>query len=346
MNPTEEETKKVIRVSKKKFIGFIVLLIIPGLFLVVINFLTSSASLSTTSIASIPSIPSLGGMMDYYPTNPPIYQGGSSIRDTREFLKTSYSATIKTRDVSGVVTEVKNIVKGADGRIDNISSSEKNGYVSFVVEKSKFDAFRNEIEAITHQKLYAENISSQNLLGQKQGIEVQKKNIETSLADLQKQEADLVAKHTQTLTVLTKNLTDAVNELAFHRRKVAVAMSTTTDNQTMALLLNLENKLVQKESVQRQNIAQENASYEALRQNLESNIASSKTSLVDNTKQDVAFADNVETVNGSVSVRWVSYWEIADIYSPISPTIIIIVFVIGLWVYLKRKGVIPSLVLV
>jgi Ca2+/Na+ antiporter len=111
--------------------------------------------------------------------------GNPSISDTREFLKTSYASEIKTRDVSDTVKDVKNSVKGADGRIDSLESSEKYGYISFVVPKSKFEAFRDEIESLTHEKLYTEDISSKNLLTQKQGIEEQETDVNYRLTNIQ-----------------------------------------------------------------------------------------------------------------------------------------------------------------
>jgi hypothetical protein len=59
-------------------------------------------------------------------------------------------------------------------------------------------------------------------------------------------------------------------------------------------------------------------------------------------KQDNQFADNIETVNGSVRITWISMWQMVKIFSPIHPTFIIIILGIVLGVFLNRKGKIPK----
>jgi hypothetical protein len=79
------------------------------------------------------------------------------------------------------------------------------------------------------------------------------------------------------------------------------------------------------------------------KQNLDNLIANSNNNLTNINKQDSQFTDNIETVNGSINVNWVSLWEIATIFSPISPVIIIIILIILIWIILKRSGFIPRI---
>ena len=55
------------------------------------------------------------------------------------------------------------------------------------VGKTNFDKFKDDIESITNEKLITEDISSQNLLQQKQGIEGAQKIVDGNLASLKKQ---------------------------------------------------------------------------------------------------------------------------------------------------------------
>ena len=197
-----EKTKKVIKISKRKIIFFGIIIVIVGIIFLgfklfkqreVINY----GSNKTNDVAIMPtsSENSKYAYPSYYPM--PYPQNNPTVNDTREFLKTSYNTEIKTRNVSDVVHEVKNIVRDAEGRVDGSSENPKNGYVNFVVPKSNFEDFKYEIGSITNKKLIIENVSSENLLRQKQSIEEQQKTANNSLTQLQQQQKDLASKHTQ-----------------------------------------------------------------------------------------------------------------------------------------------------
>jgi len=341
MNSSSEQ--RTIKISRKKSIIAIVVLLV----ILVIWFFTR-----TTSFTSSYSPRDIGPITNNYPTaammpvpSPyPPYRDTqtSSISDTREFLKTNFGADIKTRDVPAVVTNVKNIIKGADGRIDSISSSDKSGRISFVVAKSKFDDFKIEIEAITNKKLYSETVSSQNLLTQKQNIEEQAKNASTSLADFQKQESDLLIQHNKINDSINSQLLKIGNALIAVRANLA-NVSSTTDPETVLSWKNQQTSLVSQDAIQRSNLNTEYKDYYNQKQKLDTLIANANKAIVDVAKQDNQFTDNVETVNGTVSVTWVSVWEIINIYSPINPIIIIVVLVLIVLIYLRRKGYLPRI---
>jgi len=106
-------------------------------------------------------------------------------------------------------------------------------------------------------------------------------------------------------------------------------------------LRNQETSLVNQDAIQRQKLNTENSNYSTQKQNLENLIANHDGNLTDVNKQNAQFTDNIETVNGFINVRWVSLWEIATIFSPISPIIIIIILIIIVWIYLRHIGYIP-----
>lgn len=337
----EPNQKWVIHVSRSKFIIISVLVVIAAL----LWFTMISGPRSSVNLAgfSAPSGSQSGGMMSissqsasYYPND---NYGQPAVTDTREFLKTSYSADIRTRDVAGVITDVKNSVKGADGRIDSSYSSEKSGRITFVVAKSKFDAFRDEIAAIANAKLYSETISSQNLLSQKQSIEQSSASITSTLDGLKKQKDALLARHNQEIGLVNGELTRIATSLVTTRASIG----DNTDTQILASLRAQETSLVDQDATQRQKLATENSDYSAQKSALDSRIAATNASLTNVATQDSNFTDNIETVSGNVSVQWISYWQLAKIFSPVSPSIIMLVLAIIAWVYLKRKGYVPGI---
>ncbi len=249
--------QKTIKVSRKKLAWAIIILIIVGIWWsnrspryydIMPAIMGGARDTAVSSVApSAPMMDSSGTEMMYYP--PDYYRGNPDITDPRQFMKTSYNADIKTRNVKATLRDVKNIVTETGGRIDNQQESEKYAYLGFVVAKDKFETFRDEVESLTYAKLVIVNVSSENLLGQKQWLEEQLKTATgTRLAELQ--------------------------------------------------------------------------------------------------KQDVKFGNNIDTVNGYVSVSWTSYWEMAKLLSPIHPGWLILILAIVAWKILGRFGYIPKIELV
>jgi len=331
------DERKVIKISRKKFIIFIIILVLILIFWGMSSFLSRNMfGVSSTNI-SAPTAPTVDLGYDYYE------KGGQqpSITDTREFLKTSYSGNIQTRNVSEMMKEVRNTVKGFDGRVDNFYSSEKNGHLSFVVAKSKFEEFRSEIEGLTYAKLYTESISSENLLSQKQEIERQTENILSILESLRKQKDDLGLKHTQTVNAINRELANIRAELVDVRAYINEEPGT----EKMSLLRDQESSLLTQENSQKQRLSTENNNYTAQNQNLENLINNANNNLTNVNQQSTQFMENIETVNGVVYVNWVSLWQLAKIYSPIHPTFVIIILVLFAWGLLRYRGYIPKIVL-
>ncbi len=307
-----EKRKKVIKISKKGTIVFAVIVIIIGAILLgfkifsphnicdfgdcgmitgVNRVVTPSFSENSKSVSSDYSL------MPYYQNNP-------TVNDTREFLKTNYSAEIQTRNVKRIVLDIKNVVRDVNGRVDSSNENPKNGYVSFVIPKSNFENFKDQIAGITNEKLIIENISSDNLLSQKQSIEQEQNSANASLASLQQQQKNLISKHTENIMILRSNF----------------------------MGIELE-----------QQLAYEDSSFNANSQNLKKQIENVNLELSYIAKQDSNFTDNIETVSGSISVQWISLWQLAKIFSPVSPVIVIIAIVIILWIIFRKKSYIPRI---
>lgn len=341
MEENKKIERKVIRISRKKLIwGAVILLVLLIVGWIVMGVMMSSfgSARSKGSLESINSYSSSQGILpemmgsdssNYYREQ----NQNPSITDTREFLKTSYSSTLKTRDVSGVATQVKNTIKAADGRVDNFYSSEKYGRISFVVAKSKFEAFKSEIEGIVHKKLYTESISSENLLGQKQNIEGQLSDANQSLDSLIAQRTEAENNHNKIVASINKELKRIESELSYYR----TAISTEKDISLLNEIRKTEKSLVQQQTYQKKILGDENINYASTKQNFDAMISNAGNNITDINKQDGQLLDNVETVNGYVAIEWTSLWEMARIFSPIHPTLVIIILIILSIVLFRRR---------
>ncbi|MCR4281003.1 MAG: DUF4349 domain-containing protein, partial [Candidatus Kaiserbacteria bacterium] len=192
------------------------------------------------------------GMMvpDRYPYPYPYPNPDVPVTDTREFLKVYYNASMQTRDVQGLTRRVVTTVRGYDGRIDNESSSQQYGYVSFVVPQSKFEAFRDELEGLVNSRFLKVNISSQNLLPQKQSIEEQQKQADSALADYKTARQQVVAAHASAVKSLQSQIDTYTQMLASLRAQVQ-------SPQVQAQIQDISNSLVSLN----QQITNENSSY-------------------------------------------------------------------------------------
>ena len=328
--------KKVIKISKKKLIVSIIVLVLLAIVSLGLYLSRSHMySLSNNSAGFMaPSVPGAYDEESSYYRN---QKSALSVKDTREFMKTSYDTTIQTRNVKSVLRDVKGSIKVANGRIDQLNENTKSGYISFVIPKINFENFKDEIESITNEKLIVENISSENLLNQKQSIEQQKQNADNSLMGLEQQQKDLLAKHTQTKNKLSNEQKDLENELYLMDPPPGGFSS-----ENIAYRQDLSNQIEQK----KQQITAENYTYTTNNQSIKNQINNVNNQLQNVAKQDSNFIDNIETVNGSIRIEWITLWQLIKVFSPIHPTIIIIILVIVIWYFLKRKNYIPVLELI
>lgn len=207
------------------------------------------------------------------------------VTDTREFLKIYYNAQMRTRDVPTLTRRVETTVRGYDGRIDSESSSEKYGYVSFALPQVKYEAFRSELEALVGSRFLTINISSQNLLAQKVSIEEQQKQADSALADYKAARARLVAAHASAVQAL--------------EAKIAAPTTSASDKALFEAQL-----------------ASENASYTKQLSYADANIKYAQDWVKGVKTQDATLLANVATVTGTVSIQWISLWEVALLYLP------------------------------
>jgi len=236
---------------------------------------------------------------DYY------YDGDVPVTDTREFLKTDFNATLLTRDVQDLVEESETIIKGHEGRIDNISSSEKHGYIQFVVPLSQFQDFRREIENLVPSKFLAVQISKQNLLPQKQNIEEVQKQVEQNLAELR----DARQKTINTYNAVAKNLE---SQLAKIQTEINTLSANPDDPGNQARLAQLQTQL----STLQSRLSSEKVAHASKLASYDNQIKYADTSLTAVKNQDQELLDSVATVRGTLSFQWISLWEMVHVYLP------------------------------
>lgn len=350
MEPQETvPTDKIIRLSKKKFWGTIIVIVVLTILWIVYRMLTFQYGISGGKYMMNELIPSTGvsdsasyeespNMMPY----PDYYQNKPNIEDTRQFLKTNYSSEIKTRDVRTMTRNVKGLITDIEGRIDSLNTSDKSSYISFVVPAGKFESFRDEVENLTSAKLYTENVSSENRLGQKQSLEQQTQSGVDYLASLQSEQQSLTDNHNRKLSTLQSNLATIQKQLSTLRNTIAY----TSDETQLTTLRVQETEYVKQEAAAKKSIVTENTTYNSAYSSLSSKITNAQSNLANLDQQDSNFRSDIETVNGTISINWVSYWEIAKIYSPIHPTWIIIIIILILLYIGRRSRFLPKVELV
>ena len=239
---------------------------------------------------------------DYYP----IRGGGEvSATDTREFLKVYYNATMQTRDVPGLTRRVETTVRGYDGRIDRQSSSDKYGSVSFALPQSKYEAFRTELESLVGSRYLKVDVSSQNKLEEKVSIEDQQKQADANLASYEAARQALVTRHTSTVQALQAEIKRDTQDLAALRALTATPAINAQIQTLTEALVSLNKQLVN-----------ENAQYNTQLKYADANIASAQQWQKGVQTQDKQLLDSVATVTGTVSIRWISIYDMVQLYLP------------------------------
>jgi hypothetical protein len=256
--------------------------------------------------SGVTSAPVAGGMTSsgiYYPY--PYQNPDVPVTDTREFLKINYNAAMRTRDVPALTRKVETTVRGYDGRIDSESSSGTYGYVSFAVPQAKYDAFRAELEGLVGSRFLTVNISSQNLLSQKVSIEEQQKQADAALVSMQAARQKVVSTHTSTVQALQAKIDADAAQLVILRAEPS----------TPQLLIQIQ-AVSDDWTALKTRLADENASYPSQLSNADTNITYAQSVVKAVQTQDATLLANVATVTGTVSIQWISLWDIALLYLP------------------------------
>ena len=244
-----------------------------------------------------------------YPYYPPQPQPEVPITDN-QFLKTDYRASVKTHNVQKMTAQLQTTVRGFDGRIDAVNSSEKYGFISFVVPESRFAAFQAEVKALAGERFILENTSTENLLPEKRSIEEQITTAQSTLAQLNSDKEKLIASHNKIVSQIQGQLKQIANQiadlqiqLANHPEQKAIIEAQIRDLQTSRAKLNAS-------------LASENSQYNNKIIALDAQIKYAQSNLESANKQDTNLLNTVATVRGSISLSHISWFGILGLYLP------------------------------
>lgn len=260
------------------------------------------------------------------------------ITDTREFLKTYYDATIKTRNIPEKIDRIEIVVRGVGGRVDNKRSGEEYGSVSFAVPSSQFFSFREEIRELAGRKLIIENVNSENLLPQKQSIEAEKSQIEESIKTLKNKKTELTKNHNKIVNGYLSNITKLDKE--------AIALQNEWPGAYPQRQAEINYRLSQiqyeKESFE-QALLKQRSNYQAELSSIEGQIRNYEQSLGYVETQDKNLLDNIATVNGTITLDKVNFWEIGELYAP-GPLLFWILALAAIVSYIRQRGTLRVLI--
>jgi hypothetical protein len=253
--------------------------------------------------------------------------------DDREFLKTDYSASARSRHPGELSERLQTIVRGYGGRIDSASSAEKSGYVQFVLPADKLEAFRQEARLVVGGRFLDEHLQTENLLSQKIGIESLAENVEKVLVDLHANKDQLIARHEQTVKDLQAQIAANTKE-----RQRLVAQSNQYPDQAPSLQSRIA-QLDRERASLHSRLANENTSYENQLAYADTQIKNAEQERDALAKQDTQLLNNVATVRGTISISWMSVWGWIDEYVPLrwSVPALLILAAIVVYAYHRRK---------
>lgn len=283
-------------------------------------------------IADKISMPEPEPMITTMPPN--YYNEDEDITDTREFLKTTFGFDIKTRNVEKMHTRLKTIIRGYDGRIDNSNLTEKYASISFVLPKSTYDSFVEEVTEIFPEKFITIHENSTNLLGQKQNIETQIEYTSSTLENLKTERIDNIKKYDTKFASLNKEITRLDNSmyaLVAQRKNVS-----STDTVALKKINDQINYLSRIRTDRTSDLMRAMTQHEKDLENFDNQIKNAENNLVELDKQDTKLINNVETVNGTITLQWISLFNIVNLYIPF--TKILIIFFIGIILFYLLFG--------
>ncbi len=245
--------------------------------------------------------------------SPPAYEPPSiPINDTREYLKTDYSASIKTRRVQELADRLQTTIRGFSGRIDSANSSPSSGSISFVVPAARLDAFRTEVKAISGSRFVVEQTSSQNLLSQKQSLEQQQSQFANMLNQFENDRDQLIAAYNQTVASLQSQLDSNSKKLS----ALQTQWNNTADPNQKASIETQQRELRRVQSNLTTQLSNQNASHAGNLNTLDQQINETNNKLKSLKDQDSRLVDTVATVRGTISLSHISVWGILGLYLP------------------------------
>ncbi len=273
-------------------------------------------------------------------TTPNYYNGSKDITDTREYLKTNFSLQVATKKVEKNYTHIKTIIRGHGGRIDDSKLTQKYARLNFVIPKSSYNDFVEEVKSLFPEKFITLSENITNLLGQKQNIETQTEYASSSLEILKTERIDNIKKYDEKYTSLNKEINkfQRIMENIVEQRKTI----SSTEKETLKKLDNQLSEARQTHNNFVSELLRTMTKHEKDLENFDNQIKDTENYLSSLVKQDVALINNVETVSGNIYINWISFFEIINLYIPVYKTLIMICLLIIISYFLfgrKQKGI-------
>jgi hypothetical protein len=263
------------------------------------------------------------------PTPPPT---SDTIADNREFLKTDYSASISSQNVTELVQQIQNTVKGFDGRIDYLSSTESQGYLYFVIPVDKLDSFKTQVKNLAGAKFCAETLETQNLLNQKQSIESDQQQINNQIISYNNQEETLATEHTKIINSLQAQINSVKKELTQAQSNL---VQDPNNSELQAQVKNLQNQIAGLKN----NLLKENSNYKAQIDSINFQVQSITQSLQTLNDQNNQLLNKVATVRGSIGIFHISWFDASNIYlTPFWLPTLLILLAFATYYLNKRKN--------
>lgn len=311
----------------------------------IMGFLGNMMGIGQGGSAPVMNVPSLssGDAYNYnsvaVPNYNPQYQyNKENISDTRNFIKKTFSATLKTREVENVASRVEKLVDDKDGRIDSSNISKNYATISFVIPKSELSDFKDELKTYTYAKLYTQTTSSQNLLGEKKNLERNQDETKNTMSSFELEKKQVEASYAKNSSSLTGTITSKNAQLkntSAALTKKESELSVATDTILISDLASQTKLLRQTKSSLTNEIQSLNAQLANLTNNynadinvLTASIGQQVSNLASLGVQTENFLDKVETVEGYITIENVTYLQLFDIYSPISLGWILVTIVV------------------
>ena len=245
---------------------------------------------------------------EYYPLPPSVDTREIPVTDTREFLKIDYRAQIRTRHAEELAERLLLTVRGLGGRVDSATYSQEYGFIQFVVPKDEFETFRSQIENMVRARFLIQDVSTENLLPQKQSIEEERESLAGTLEALSAERARVVSAHTQAVAALQLRLQTVAEEL---KDLEAERGGTSKEKERREAR---KEELVEERSALYAILADENTTYAARIGALDARIRAANEDVGQNAERDHELQDTVETVRGTITFEWISVWEVIQLY--------------------------------
>ncbi len=258
--------------------------------------------------------------------------GAQKISDTREYLKTDYNASISTRHVATTSRRIQTMIRGYGGRIESGDIQAEYSYVHFAIPQDKLENFRTELHQQTGERFIVESTQFTNLLSQKQNIEKQVQDTEQTLLQIEAHRAQETSRHDTNVKNMKQQLVRINNNIQTVESRLQLEGENdphrTTDEK-------LHSSLLSERYYLKQNLQNENANFTRTLNQLNTQKTQANSQRTNLETKNTDLLENVATVNGTITIDFISIPQIIDLYIPYSKLWFFILGIAMIW-YVKR----------